>query len=468
MKARSLLYNAIIRASMEKGSPGKFLLDYKALLQSDTARPDHRTFTYVLKACKALSNTLITADTHARIVKSGHESEPSLAASLFSVYMFFGRLVEARSLFDSMLHSDPNPTFANLMIAAYLRSGAFEDAYRVFSKAPTRDLVSWNSMIGGGVKNGRLKEAIGLFRQMLDAGHTPDGFTFSTILSACARAGAIKHGEWVHDLMGEKCIAANYILGAALINMYSKCGSIEYAKKIFESVPKTDVSVWNSMITGLAIHGLSAETFKLFAKMESEAVEPDSITFVAVLTACSHCGPRRPEIGEAVIGRMAKRGSGDYVLLARAYTCAEWFHRAENVWDVMRRDRVGRKKRGLSWVEMGGAVHEFKAGDRAHRDAEGVYQTLGWLSERARLSGFARATECVAVDVLEEKKEGSLDWHSEKLAVAFAVMKTAAGTEVRVSKNLRTCVDCHLVDEGGVGGGGEGDCGEGPGEVSSV
>ncbi|KAK1260850.1 Pentatricopeptide repeat-containing protein [Acorus gramineus] len=265
MKARSLLYNAIIRASMEKGSPGKFLLDYKALLQSDTARPDHRTFTYVLKACKALSNTLIAADTHARIVKSGHESEPSLAASLFSVYMFFGRLVEARSLFDSMLQSDPNPTFANLMIAAYLRSGAFEDAYRVFSKAPARDLVSWNSMIGGGVKNGRLKEAIGLFRRMLDAGHAPDGFTFSTILSACARVGAIKHGEWVHNLIGEKCITANYILDAALIDMYSKCGSIEYAKKIFDeklavafavmkTAPGTEVRVSKNLRTCVDCH----------------------------------------------------------------------------------------------------------------------------------------------------------------------------------------------------------------------
>ncbi|KAF5932743.1 hypothetical protein HYC85_028914 [Camellia sinensis] len=88
--------------------------------------------------------------------------------------------------------------------------------------------------------------------------------------------------------MIEKKIALNYILGSALIDMYSKCGKIETAKEIFETIQRDDISVWNALINGLAVHGLALDAITIFSRMEVENVSPDSITFVGILTACSH------------------------------------------------------------------------------------------------------------------------------------------------------------------------------------
>ncbi|GMQ09479.1 hypothetical protein CsSME_00052845 [Camellia sinensis var. sinensis] len=108
--------------------------------------------------------------------------------------------------------------------------------------------------------------------------------------TGCARLGARDHAKWTHGLMIEKKIAINYILGSALIDMYSKCGKIETAKEIFETIQRDDVSVWNALINGLAVHGLALDAIAIFSRMEVENISPDSITFVGILTACSHCG----------------------------------------------------------------------------------------------------------------------------------------------------------------------------------
>ncbi|KAK9278294.1 hypothetical protein L1049_027859 [Liquidambar formosana] len=251
---------------------------------------DHRSLDYVLEACKHSSSFRTAMQTHTRIIKFGYEAYPSLIASLISAYVQCDCLNLARQLLDQIPFWGFDLVGANSIIAIFMKNGEFGVAKRVFNKMPSRDVVTWNSMIGGYVRNARFEEALKIFREMLSSNIEPDEFTFASIVSGCARLGARNHAQWVHGLMNEKRIALNSILSSALVDMYAKCGRIETAKEVFDSVQRNDVSVWNAMINGLAIHGLAIDAIAIFSQMEMENVSPDSITFIAILTACSHCG----------------------------------------------------------------------------------------------------------------------------------------------------------------------------------
>ncbi|WOL01774.1 hypothetical protein Cni_G10491 [Canna indica] len=502
-------FNSVLRASIEKGAPVKALSQFKAFLRLTPFRPDRRTFVLVLAACLRSSNLSAAMEAHARLVKHGFRAHASVATPLFHLYLKHDRVPDALLLLDDVFDDDGvDAVHGNLMIAKLLKSGQFDKANWVFKNMPVKDLVSWNSMIAGCVQNSRPKEALSFFERMVGAGLEPDAFSFSSVLSACARVGARGHGERMHRLMLDKMIELNYILSSALIDMYAKCGSIDAAKRVFAGTARDHVSIWNSMITGLAIHGLGSDAVELFCQMEAEGMTPDGVTFLAVLTACSHAGMveearnhfskmkevhgiepgiehygatvdasaraglldhayemigempmkpdgviwrillsackrhHRPDLAEIAIDRMSTRGSGDYVLLSSIYSSARKWTRAEQVWDSMKENKV-RKKRGLSWAEVGRKVHQFKAGDRSHPETHDIYRVLNTLGERLKIEGFQPMTELVSMDVLEEEREENLSVHSEKLAVAYCVLKTGPGSEIRVSKNLQTCQDCH-------------------------
>ncbi|KAI7986266.1 Pentatricopeptide repeat-containing protein [Camellia lanceoleosa] len=468
---------------------------------------DHQTLFHVLEACKLSSNLRAAAETHSRIIKLGYGTYQSLIAHLISIYASCGCPNLAHKLCNEIPCWDFDLISANLIIATFMKIGAIDIAKKVFHNMPTRDVVSWNSMIGGCVKNARFEEALRIFQEMLSLNVEPDGFTFASVITGCARLGARDHAKWTHGLMIEKKIAINYILGSALIDMYSKCGKIESAKEIFETIQRDDVSVWNALINGLAVHGLALDAIAIFSRMVVENVSPDSITFVGILTACSHCGlveqghkyfdsmacysiqpqlehygamvdllgragcldeaysiikemPMEPDIviwraflsacrthrnsdlGEVAIKKIKHLASGDYVLLSNIYCSVNRWDSAERVRDTMKKNGI-RKYRGKSWIEMAGAIHQFKAGDVSHLDREAIYKVLEGLIRRAKMEGFSPAVELVLMDVSDEEKEENLNYHSEKLALAYGILKTSPGMEIQITKNLRTCLDCH-------------------------
>lgn len=108
----------------------------------------------------------------------------------------------------------------------------------------------------------------------------------------------------------------------------------------------------------------------------------------------------------------------------------------------MKRNGVNKSK-GKSWIEVNGVIHQFKAGDKSHCETESLYKVLEALIGRIRHEGYVPVTELVLMDISEEEKEENLNYHSEKLALAYGILKSTPGSEIRVSKNLRTCLDCH-------------------------
>ncbi|PKU63162.1 pentatricopeptide repeat-containing protein At5g50990 [Dendrobium catenatum] len=506
--------NSIIRATIEKGSPTKALLAFESLHSSGALRPDHRTISLLLKASSISPHLYNVSELHGLIIKLGLQWHSALSSSLFLLYLSRNLLKQALQLLDDIFVQDTDPFYGNLLITSFSRKEDVESSYMVFKKMPVRDKISWNSMITAAVRSSRPKEALSLYKRMIVAGVEPDCFSFSTVLSACARAGALCHGERIHRLMTEKeaGFESNPFLCSALIDMYSKCGRVDLARSIFDSVNRitNSISIWNSMITGLAIHGLGADALQTFDNMPKHAIFPDKVTFVGILTACSHSGmvdearfyfnsmqrdffinpqlehygamvdalaragqlsdayelikemPIEPDsaiwrallgacrrlsrwdVAEMAMGEMKRCHSGDYVLLSNIYSSAKRWEKAEGVWRVMK-ERGVRKGKALSWVEMDGRVQQFKAGDRSHRNSDEIYRVLGELTRRAKAEGYVPVTEGTTKDVSDEEKEETLSSHSEKLAVAYCVMRNGAEGihEIRVSKNLQTCWDCH-------------------------
>ncbi|XP_048229389.1 pentatricopeptide repeat-containing protein At5g50990 [Ricinus communis] len=469
---------------------------------------DYQLFIHLLEACKLSLDLKTAIETHARIIRFGYGTYPSLAASLVSTYVKCDHFNLACEVINQVFSWTVNLVALNLVIDNIMRVGECEIAKKVFYKMPARDVVTWNSLIGGYVKNARFEEALRFFRVMLGSDIEPDKFTFASVITACARLGALDNAQWVHDLMIQKRVELNCILSSALIDMFSKCGRIRTAKETFESVQRSDVSVWNSMINGLAVHGLALDAISVFLKMEVENVLPDSITFIGILTACGHSGLvkegqeyfdlmkrrysiqpqlehygamvdllgragllaeayamikgmpmepdvviwrallsacrtyKKPELGEVAIANISHLKSGDYVLLSSIYCSQERWDSAQGIREMMKKNGI-RKIRGKSWFEWKGVIHQFKAGDRSHPETESIYKILEALIRRTKLEGFVPTTELVNMDVSEEEKEVNLNYHSEKLALAFGIFRTSPGTEINISKNLRICYDCH-------------------------
>ncbi|PQM36367.1 pentatricopeptide repeat-containing protein [Prunus yedoensis var. nudiflora] len=172
----------------------------------------------------------------------------------------------------------------------YLKCGDADFAYKVFNEMPVRNVVSWNSMISGLAHQGKFKEALDVFREMQRIGLEPDDVTLVGVLNSCANLGVLELGEWVHAYVDRNQIEADGFIGNALVDMYAKCGSIDQAFKVFQGMKRRDVYSYTAMIVGLAMHGEVEMALDIFAEMPRMGIEPDEVTFIGVLAACSHGG----------------------------------------------------------------------------------------------------------------------------------------------------------------------------------
>lgn len=164
-------------------------------------------------------------------------------------------------------------------------------AVQLFDEMPERNLVAWNAMLDCLVSCGQCKEALDMFADMLRRGIGPDEATLVVMLSACSRAGALDYGRWLHDFSNHTGLSDIVSVCNALIDMYAKCGAVGEAYMVFADISRKNRITWNTMILGLAMHGHSKDALRLFLRMLKDgSQEPDHVTFLGVLCACSHGG----------------------------------------------------------------------------------------------------------------------------------------------------------------------------------
>ncbi|ESQ48274.1 hypothetical protein EUTSA_v10022175mg [Eutrema salsugineum] len=209
-------------------------------------------------------------------------------------------------------------TVGNTVISFYAKHGSLCDAFRQFSEIGVKDIVSYNSLISGCLENYQAEESLRLFHDMKSSGIQTNITTLVGVLTACSHLAALGHGSSCHGYCVVHGYAINTTICNALMDMYTKCGKLDVAKRVFETMHKRDTVSWNTMMFGLGTHGLGKEALSLFDSMRDTGVNTDEVTFLAVLSACSHSG--LVDEGKQVFNSMAR---GDFEVIPRIdhYNC---------------------------------------------------------------------------------------------------------------------------------------------------
>ncbi|KAJ4729303.1 Pentatricopeptide repeat [Melia azedarach] len=177
------------------------------------------------------------------------------------------------------------------LIDMYMKCLSPMEAADVFTRMPKKDVVSWASMLSGYALNGMASKSIKVFRDMLSNEIAPDAVAMVKVLASCSELGVLQQAFCLHGYVIRKGFNNNNFIGASLIELYSKCGSIDCAIKIFEGIIDKDVVIWSAMIAGYAVHGQGIEALGVFYQMIcSSEVRPNNVTFLSILSACSHSG----------------------------------------------------------------------------------------------------------------------------------------------------------------------------------
>ncbi|KAJ8769991.1 hypothetical protein K2173_009073 [Erythroxylum novogranatense] len=282
-------WNTIIRAYSNSNAPNNSISVF-VKMQRLGVSSDHLTYPFLIKASARLLNRELGTSVHAHIAKSGHESDRFISNSLIHMYSSYGDLVYSRKVFDEI--PVKNLVSWNSMVDGYSKCGDMDLALELFGLMPERDVVSWSSLIDGYVKSGQYGDAMAVFEKMLNFGPKANDVTMVSVLAACARMGALDKGRIMHRYLVENDLPLTLNLRTSLVDMYAKCGAIEEALDVFRGIPvgQSDVLIWNSMIGGLATHGLVEESLDLFTDMQVAGIKPDEITYLCLLSACAHGG----------------------------------------------------------------------------------------------------------------------------------------------------------------------------------
>lgn len=179
---------------------------------------------------------------------------------------------------------------ANSIITMYSKCGQLTSASMVFHGMTRRDIVSWSTIIAAYSQGGYGEEAFEYLSWMRREGPKPNEFAFASVLSVCGSLAILEQGKQLHAHVLSVGLEHTAMIQSALINLYSKCGSIKDASKIFDVAENEDIVSWTAMINGYAEHGCSQKAIDLFVKIHTCGLKPDSVTFIGVLTACSHAG----------------------------------------------------------------------------------------------------------------------------------------------------------------------------------
>ncbi|KAI5000091.1 hypothetical protein ZWY2020_004680 [Hordeum vulgare] len=390
--ATLLAHNGLLRALARGPCPGLAFAAFREL----PLAPDHYSFTFLVRAATSLAAAasatpvptdvavnLLAGSVHAAAFQHGHATDPHVQSGAVSMYAAVGDVGAVRAAFAEIV--SPDVVCVTAMLGALSAGGDVDTARELFDGMPQRDHVAWNAMLTGYVRVGRSREALGLFDEMQKAGVAVSEVTLVSVLTACAQMGALERGMWVHSYVCSRGMRVSVTLGTALVDMYSKCGVVTMAMEVFETMRERNIYTWTSALSGLAMNGMGEECLELFKRMESAGMEPNGVTFVAVLRGCSVAGA----------------------------------------------------------IEVDGKVHEFFVGSKSHPRYKDIQTMLAEMSHRLRLQGYAANTKEVLFDIEEEEKEGAISLHSEKLALAFGLITLPEDTVIRIVKNLRVCKDCH-------------------------
>ncbi|KAK6123461.1 hypothetical protein DH2020_042797 [Rehmannia glutinosa] len=503
MKERDIVsWNSMIAGYNQCGFDASALKMFSKMLMESKLKPDRYTLASVLSACANLEKLEIGKQIHAYILRTEFDTSGAVGNALISMYSKCGGVEIAQKMLHKCGTSNLNIIAFTALLDGYIKLGNLNPARQIFDLLEGCDVVAWTAMIVGYAQNGHNNDAMDLFRSMVKEGPVPNNYTLAAILSVSSNLASLNHGKQIHATALKLGKALSVSVSNALINMYARAGNIISARKVFVLIKqRKDPISWTSMIIALAQHGFAEEALQLFEEMLSLDIKPDHITYVGVLSACTHVGlmkdfhkieptsihcacmidlfGRAGLLGEAqdFIERIliepdviawgsllasckvhknvelaviaAERmlsiepdNSGAYSALANVYSAFGKWEEAAKIRKLMK-DRKVKKEQGISWLQIKSEVHVFGADDALHPQRDAIYQMIGKIWDEIKKMGFVPDAPSVLHDLDQELKEQILKHHSEKLAIAFALMNTPDNSTLRIMKNLKVCNDCH-------------------------
>lgn len=318
---------------------------------------------------------------------------------------------------------------------------------------------------------GKVKEAI----ELMEKGVVADSHSFALLFESCGKAGKLEDAKSVHDHFLRSKSRGDLVLNNKVIDMFSQCGSMTDARRVFDHMPDRDMDTWHRMINGYAVNGQGDDGLALYDQMRARGVPPDARTFLAVFEACAsadaideafiHFDSMETEYGLSptadhylgLLGVFAKSGhlseAEDFISnlpfppsgafwealmnYARIHGDLELEDRCEQLWrgDTKEATLPPRKKQPGNMLEGRSRVGEFRSLS-LYRDEE---KARAAMKEQV----YVPDTRYVLHDIDQEAKEQALLYHSERLAIAYGLISTPARMPLRIIKNLRVCGDCH-------------------------
>lgn len=215
-------------------------------------------------------------------------SHAPIPNSLIHLYASVDAFNHAIQVFDEMPNRDI--VSYNTFLSGFVKSGDLEKAESLFSSMPEDNVISWSILFKGYVRNQQFEKGLGSFYQMLILGLIPDQHTVVTLLSVITHFKLVLYGKMVHGFLIKRWLKITERVGNALINFYCKCGHTDSAICLFEQTRANNVSLWNTLISGIASLGLEKEALELFTRMQIDGVRPNEDTFIRLLLICGHAG----------------------------------------------------------------------------------------------------------------------------------------------------------------------------------
>ncbi|XP_029149797.1 pentatricopeptide repeat-containing protein At2g13600 isoform X2 [Arachis hypogaea] len=464
---------------------------------------DDVTLATVLGVCSEQNHAAIGELLHGYTIKSGMDSYVPVGNAIITMYSKFGDFEKAYLAFRLMPLRDTISWTA--MITAFSQNGDISRARECFDLMPERNVITWNSMLSTYVQHGLSEEGLKLYVLMRRRGVEPDWISLATSIRACADLAVVKLGMQILSHAIKFALISDVSVANSIVTMYSRCGQIKEAQKVFDSIYVKNLISWNAMMAAYAQNGLGKKVIETFEDMLKTECKPDHISYISVLSGCSHMG--LVVEGKHYFKSMTKvfgisPTNEHFVCIVDMLGRAGMLDEAKEVIDEM-----PFKPNATVWGALLGACrihHESHLAETALKNLvelnpedsgnyvllANIYAESGELEGVAnmrklmKVKGIRKSPGCSWIEVdntvhvftvddtnhpqikeiyikLEEMMKKiehtgryissvssphrSQKYHSEKLAFAFGLLSLPSWMPLYVMKNLRVCHDCHSV-----------------------
>ncbi|KAG9159605.1 hypothetical protein Leryth_013595 [Lithospermum erythrorhizon] len=469
-------WNALLAGFNEVESSGQCQRLYKEMV-AEGFKPNIYTFVSILRSCSRMSDIPFGKQVHAHIIKCDLQADTFVGTALIDLYskssclkaieaifnqlkekdlfswtIIIGSYVEndqgetAIQFFRQMLREDTKPNeytmasclrscsviaslgigqqlhsmalkaghvddmfVSSALVDMYSKCGNLNDAETLFSNMISYDTVVWNTIIFGYSQHGLGDKALSSFKTMIEEGVMPDEVTFLGILSVCSHMGLVDEGRKHFRMMEAHGVTPTIEIYACMVDLLGRAGRFDELERFIDDMKLApNALIWETILGACTIHGNVGLGERAATKLFESNLATDST----------------------------------YILLSNIYASRGMWDDVSCIRKLMS-DKGIKKEPGCSWVEIDSQVHVFVSRDTSHPRVRDIYQKLEELGRELTSAGYTPNVKCVLHNVSDGEKEKILSYHSERLALGFALISNIPSDRVRLFKNLRVCDDCH-------------------------